>query len=186
MESLALQWKHLKDPISLLTARLQVWLLQDPKSPHAHQPVPLKREYLPSSPTFMHMGMRESGAGQGGLPVAARPGVASSRLPGVTTGALPVKDQRHPGLALNHLKLLKNLSLQGFLKVNPWSVETELENILLNEDSPAKWALTGCGTVARRWVPGYRFPSFLRVCHRGSDFTTCGPLPGIDSWQPWT
>ena len=70
--------------------------------------------------------------------MAARPGVASSRLPGVTTGALPVKDQRHPGLALNHLKLLKNLSLQGFLKVNPWSVETELENILLNEDSPAK------------------------------------------------
>ena len=36
-------------------------------------------------------------AAQGGLPVAARPGVASSRLPGVTSGALLVKDQRHPG-----------------------------------------------------------------------------------------
>ena len=36
-------------------------------------------------------------AAQGGLPVAARPGVASSRLPGVTSGALLVKDQRHLG-----------------------------------------------------------------------------------------
>ena len=36
-------------------------------------------------------------AAHGGLPVAARPGVASSRLPGVTSGALLVKDQRHPG-----------------------------------------------------------------------------------------
>ena len=36
-------------------------------------------------------------AAQGGLPVAATPGVASSRLPGVTSGALLVKDQRHPG-----------------------------------------------------------------------------------------
>ena len=35
-------------------------------------------------------------AAQGGLPVAALPGVASSRLPGVTVGALLVKDQRHP------------------------------------------------------------------------------------------
>ena len=29
----------------------------------------------------------------------------------------------------------ENLSLQGFLKQNPWSVKTQLENILLNEDS---------------------------------------------------
>ena len=36
-------------------------------------------------------------AAQGGLPVAARLGVASSRLPGVTSGALLVKDQRHRG-----------------------------------------------------------------------------------------
>ena len=36
-------------------------------------------------------------AAQGGLPMAARPGVASSRFPGVTSGALLVKDQRHPG-----------------------------------------------------------------------------------------
>ena len=35
-------------------------------------------------------------AAQGGLPVAALPGVASSRLPGVTVGALLVKDQRYP------------------------------------------------------------------------------------------
>ena len=84
------------------------------------------------------MEMKESDPGQGGLPVAARPGVASSRLPGVTTGALLVKDQRHPGGALNHLKLLKNLSLQGFLQQNPWSVETQLENILLDEDSTSK------------------------------------------------
>ena len=77
-------------------------------------------------------------AAQGGLPVAARPGVASSRLPGVTSGSLLVKDQRHPGLALNCLKHLKNLSLQGFLKQNPWSVETQMETILLDEVSPAK------------------------------------------------
>ena len=70
--------------------------------------------------------------------MAAKPGVASSRLPGVTSGALLVKYQRHPGRALNRLKLLKNLSLQGFLKRNPWSVKTQLENILLNEDSPVK------------------------------------------------
>ena len=38
---------------------------------------------------------------------------------------------------LNHLKHLKILSLQGFLRQNPWSVETPLENILLDEDSPA-------------------------------------------------
>ena len=107
MVSLALQWKHPKDPIFLLTARLQVWLWQDPKSPRAHQPAPVKGEYLPSSLTCTCMKMRESGAGQGGLSVAARPGVASSRLPGVTTGALLAKDQRHPGWALNHLKLLK-------------------------------------------------------------------------------
>ena len=39
---------------------------------------------------------------------------------------------------LSHLKHLKNLSLKGFLKQNPWSVKTQLENILLNEDSPVK------------------------------------------------
>ena len=77
-------------------------------------------------------------AAQGGLSVAARPGVASSRLPGVTSGALLVKDQRHPGGALKCLKLLNNLSLQGFMKQNPWLVETQLENILLDEDSLAK------------------------------------------------
>ena len=32
----------------------------------------------------------------------------------------------------------ENLSLHGFLKQNPWSVKTKLENILLNEDSPVK------------------------------------------------
>ena len=125
-------------------------------------------------------------AAQGGLPVVARPDVASSRLPGVTSVALLVKDQRQPGWALNRQKHLQNLSLQGFLKQNPWSIKTQLENILLNEDSPGKWAPTGCGTVARKWVRGYRVPSSIRVCHRGSDFTTRGPLPGIDSWQPCT
>ena len=70
--------------------------------------------------------------------MAARPGVATSRLPGVTSCALLVKDQRHTGRPLNGLKLLNNLSLQGFLKQNPWSVETQLENILLDQDSPAK------------------------------------------------
>ena len=47
-------------------------------------------------PTFPHMEMRAPGAAQGGLPVAALPGVASSILLGVTLGALLVKDQRHP------------------------------------------------------------------------------------------
>ena len=61
--------------------------------------------------------------------MAARPGVASSRLTVITLGALLVKDQRHPGLALNRLKHLTNHSLQGFLKQNPWSVKTKLENI---------------------------------------------------------
>ena len=70
--------------------------------------------------------------------MAARLGVASSRLPCVTSGTLLVKDQRHPGRHLNVLKLLKNLFPQGFLKQNPWSVKTQLENILLDEDSPAK------------------------------------------------
>ena len=84
------------------------------------------------------MEMRAPGAAQGGLPVAALAGMASSRLPGVTLGALLVKDQRHPCGALYHLKHLKNLSLQCFLEQNPWSVKTQLENILLNEDSPVK------------------------------------------------
>ena len=34
---------------------------------------------------------------RGRAPVAARPGVASSSLTGITLGALLVKDQRHPG-----------------------------------------------------------------------------------------
>ena len=83
------------------------------------------------------MDFRALGAAQEGLPVEASPGVASSRLPGVTLGALLVKDQRHPGSALNSLKLLKNISLHGFLKQKPWSVKTQLETILLDEDSPA-------------------------------------------------
>ena len=41
--------------------------------------------------------MRAPGAAQEGLLVEATPGVASSRLPGVTLGALLVKDQRHTG-----------------------------------------------------------------------------------------
>ena len=84
------------------------------------------------------MEMRSPGAAQGGLPVAALTGVASSRVPGVALGALLVKDQRHPCCALYHLKYLKIFSLQGFLEQNPWSVKTQLENILLNEDSPVK------------------------------------------------
>ena len=112
-----------------------------PGPPGHHVPTnPLlpQREKLPSSPTSPHMAMRAVGAAQGGLPVAARPAVASSRLTGVTLGALLRKDQRHPGGALNRLKHLKNLSLQGFLKQKPWPVETQLENMLLDEDSPAK------------------------------------------------
>ena len=84
------------------------------------------------------MAMRAVGAAQGGLPVAARPAVARPRLTAVTLGALLRKDQRHPGGVLNRLKHLKNLSLQGFLKQKPWPVETQLENMLLDEDSPAK------------------------------------------------
>ena len=41
-------------------------------------------------------------------------------------------------LSTVHLKHQKNLSLQGLLEQNPWSVKTQLENILLNEDSPVK------------------------------------------------
>ena len=36
------------------------------------------------------------------------------------------------------MKHLKNLSLHGFLKQKLWPVDTQLENILLDEDSPAK------------------------------------------------
>ena len=46
---------------------------------------------------FLAQGEEGIWAAQGGLPVAARLGVASSRLPGVTSGALLVKDQRHRG-----------------------------------------------------------------------------------------
>ena len=84
------------------------------------------------------MEMRARGPAQRGLPVAAFPAVSSSRLPGVTLGALLVQDQRHPCGALYHLRHQKNLSLQCFLEQNPWSVKAQLENILLNEDSPVK------------------------------------------------
>ena len=150
-----------------------------PRSPRAHQLTPAQRENLSSSPPSPHMEMTAAGTAQGGFPVESRPGVASSRLTGITLGDLLVKDRRHQGWALNSLKYLKNLSLQGFLKQKPWPVKTQLENILLDEDSPAKWAPTGCGTVARRWVPGYRVPSSFRVCHRGSDFTNRGPHPWL-------
>ena len=112
-----------------------------------------------------------------------KPGVASSSLTGITLGALLVKDQRHPGWALNKLKHLKNLSLQGFLKQKPWPVDTQIQTILLDEDSPAKWAPIGCGTGARGWVPGYRVQISVRVCHRESDFTTLGTLHWIDTWH---
>ena len=39
---------------------------------------------------------------------------------------------------LNHLKHLKNHSLQNFLNQKAWPIETQLENILLDKDSPAK------------------------------------------------
>ena len=71
-----------------------------PGPPGHHVPTnPLlpQREKLPSSPTSPHMAMRAVGAAQGGLPVAARPAAASSRLTGVTLGALLRKDQTHPG-----------------------------------------------------------------------------------------
>ena len=113
--------------------------------------------------------------------VVARPGVASSSLTGITLGALLVKDHRHSGWALNRMKHLKNLSLQGFLKQKPWPADTQLENILLDEDSPANCAPTGCGTVASGWMPVYRVQISVRVCHRESDFTTRGTLPWIDS-----
>ena len=66
------------------------------RSPLAHQPAPAQREKLPSSPPSLHMEMRAPCAAQEGLPVEDSSGVASSRLPGVTLGALLVKDQRHP------------------------------------------------------------------------------------------
>ena len=157
-----------------------------PRKPRAHQCAPAQRKNLPSSPPSLHMEMMAAGAPKGGLPVEARPGLVSSMLTGITLGALLLKDQRHPGWALNCLKHLQNLYLQGFLKQKSWPVEIHLENILLDEDSPAKWAPTGCGTVARRWVPHYRVLSFVRGCHGGSDLTTRGPLPLIDSWHPCT
>ena len=43
------------------------------------------------------MEITAGGAAQGGLAVADRPGVARSRLPGVTLGDLLVKDQMLPG-----------------------------------------------------------------------------------------
>ena len=41
--------------------------------------------------------MRAAGAAQRRLEMSARPGVARSRLIGITFGALLVKDQIHPG-----------------------------------------------------------------------------------------
>ena len=66
-----------------------------PRSPCAHQPAPAQRENLPSPPS-PHMEWTTAGAAQGGLSVEARPGVASSRLTGITIGVL-VMDQRHLG-----------------------------------------------------------------------------------------
>ena len=77
------------------------------------------------------------------------------------------------------MKHLKNLSLQGFLKQKTWPVDTQLDNILLDEDSTAKLAPTGCGTVARGWVLGNKVQISVRVCHRESDFTTLGPFLGL-------
>ncbi|CAI9149856.1 unnamed protein product [Rangifer tarandus platyrhynchus] len=68
-----------------------------PWSPRAQQATPAQTEYLLSSPTFPHMEMRAAGAAQRRLPVSARPGVASSRLTGITLGDLLVKALRHPG-----------------------------------------------------------------------------------------
>ena len=84
------------------------------------------------------MEMRAPGTVQEGLPVEASSGVASSKLPWFTLGALLVKDKRQPGLALNRLKHLKNIFLHDFLKQKPWSVKTQRETIILDEDSPAK------------------------------------------------
>ena len=67
------------------------------RSPRAYQPAPAQREKLLSSPPSLHMEMRAAGTAQRALPVVARPGVASSRLTGITLGALQVKDQRHSG-----------------------------------------------------------------------------------------
>ena len=86
------------------------------------------------------MEMRASGPPKEGS--QRRPGlvwpVLDCQLLPHVPGALLAKDQRHLGGALKCLKLLNNLSLQGFMKQNPWLVETQLENILLDEDSPAK------------------------------------------------
>ena len=68
-----------------------------PRSPHAQQPDPAQRENLPSSTPSPHMEKTAPGAAQGGLPLKARPAVASSRLTGITLGDLLIKDQRHPG-----------------------------------------------------------------------------------------
>ena len=43
------------------------------------------------------MEMRAGGAVQGVLKMVARPGLASSSLPGITLGAFLVKDRGHPG-----------------------------------------------------------------------------------------
>ena len=53
--------------------------------------MPAEKENLPSSPPSPHLEMTGGLASLGGLPVEARPGVASSRLPGVTLGDLLVK-----------------------------------------------------------------------------------------------
>ena len=68
-----------------------------PRSPRAHQRAPAQRENLPSSPPSVHMEMSAPGTAQEGLLVDTSPGVSSSRWPGVTLGALLVKDQKHPG-----------------------------------------------------------------------------------------
>ena len=68
-------------------------------TPSHHEPTNCScQECVPPLKSHFHTHGNESiWVAQGGLPVAARPGVATSRLPGVTSGALLVKDQRHPG-----------------------------------------------------------------------------------------
>ncbi|KAJ1346188.1 hypothetical protein KIN20_000914 [Parelaphostrongylus tenuis] len=89
--------EHFRDPASLLPACPRCYCDRTPRSPPAHQPTPAQTEYLLSSPTSPHMEMKAAGAAQGGLPVADRPGVASSRLTGITLRDLLEKDLRHPG-----------------------------------------------------------------------------------------
>ena len=82
------------------------------------------------------------------------------------------------------MKHLKNISLTGFLKQKPWSVETQLETILLDEESPAKGAPTGYGTVARRWVPGLGFRVPLGFATEEVTSPPRGPFLGLTVDSP--